>query len=223
MYTPELLRQLCAHMEWADAKLWSEVLKADEAHDDERLRDKLLHLHETQQAFLSLWTGQSPARPEQAGSLVAVYEGARRFYAPARRFLEATDARALAEPVSDAFGDRMRQRFGPPSGAVTLGVTVYQVVAHTTHHRGQVMTRLRELGGTPPLVSVGGLRDLGVVGHPRRGMGAAATVGRPDGRASSWRGAGCCRSLECRTRRAARPTRTAPVAPAARMPRRSGR
>ncbi len=61
-------------------------------------------------------------------------------------------APALAEPVSDAFGERMKQRFGQPNGDVTLGVTVLQVVAHTTHHRGQVMTRLRELGGTPPLV-----------------------------------------------------------------------
>ena len=36
--------------------------------------------------------------------------------------------------------------------AATLGVTALHVAAHTTHHRGQVMTRLRELGGAPPLV-----------------------------------------------------------------------
>ena len=51
-----------------------------------------------------------------------------------------------------AFSDRMKQRFGDPRGNVTLGDTALQVVAHTTHHRGQVMTRLRELGGEPPLV-----------------------------------------------------------------------
>ena len=54
--------------------------------------------------------------------------------------------------MSDAFGDRMRQHFGDASGSVTLGVTALHVAAHTTHHRGQVMTRLRELGGAPPLV-----------------------------------------------------------------------
>ena len=54
--------------------------------------------------------------------------------------------------MSDVFVDRMKQHFGDPRGNVTLGVTAFHVVAHTTHHRGQVMTRLRELGGAPPLV-----------------------------------------------------------------------
>jgi len=109
-------------------------------------------MHDTQQAFLSLWTGQPRSAAKAPDRLAAVYEWARPYYATARGFLESADARALAEPVSDAFGERMKQRFGPPSGDVTLGVTVLQVMAHTTHHRGQVMTRLRELGGTPPLV-----------------------------------------------------------------------
>ena len=152
MYTPELLRVLYAHMEWADAKVWSEVLRTADARDDPWLRDKLFHMHDTQQAFLSLWTGQPRSAAKDLDPLAAVHEWARPYYATARGFLESVGARALAEPVSDAFGERMKQRFGPPGGDVTLGVTVLQVVAHTTHHRGQVMTRLRELGGTPPLV-----------------------------------------------------------------------
>ena len=152
MYSPELLRQLYAHMEWADAKVWSEVLRTADARDDPWLRDKLFHLHDTQQAFLSLWTGRPRQTPGDLGSLAAVHEWARPYYATARGFLEASDALALAGPVSDAFGDRMRQHFGDARGSVTLGVTALHVAAHTTHHRGQVMTRLRELGGAPPLV-----------------------------------------------------------------------
>ena len=152
MYQQELLRQLCAHMEWADATVWSAILGVDEAREDQRLRDKLHHLHETQQAYLGMWTGQPPRSAERADSLAAVHEWAKTFYAGAQSFVDATGAQALAEPVSGAFVERMQQYLGPPQGTVTLGDTVMQVVSHTTHHRGQVMTRLRELGGTPPLV-----------------------------------------------------------------------
>ena len=34
----------------------------------------------------------------------------------------------------------------------TLGETLLQLPSHSTYHRGQVNTRLRELGATPPLV-----------------------------------------------------------------------
>ena len=150
--SPELLRQVYRHMEWADARIWSEVVRIAAAQDDQWLREKLFHMHDTQQAFLSLWTVRPRPTPEDVGSLAAVYEWARPYYALAGRFLDATNEEALAGPVSDAFGDRMRQHFGDQRGNVTLGVTAFHVAAHTTHHRGQVMTRLRELGGDPPLV-----------------------------------------------------------------------
>lgn len=152
MYDPELLRRLGAHMEWGDAKVWSAVLAVDEARDDQRLRDKLRHLHETQQQYLSLWTGQPPRSLEEGASLAAVFAWAQTFYPAAQGFLDASDAAAMAGTASGVFGERMRQYLGAPQGAVTLGDTVLQVVTHTTHHRGQVMTRLREIGGEPPLV-----------------------------------------------------------------------
>jgi uncharacterized damage-inducible protein DinB len=34
---------------------------------------------------------------------------------------------------------------------ITLGETLLQVVNHSTYHRGQINSRLRELGGTPPM------------------------------------------------------------------------
>jgi len=97
MYTPELLRVLYAHMEWADAKVWSGVLRTADARDDSWLRDKLFHMHDTQQAFLSLWTGQPRSAAKAPDRLAAVYEWARPYYATARGFLESADARALAE------------------------------------------------------------------------------------------------------------------------------
>jgi uncharacterized damage-inducible protein DinB len=34
----------------------------------------------------------------------------------------------------------------------TVGETAFQVVSHSTHHRAQANTRLRAVGGDPPLV-----------------------------------------------------------------------
>ena len=45
MCTPELLRELYAHMEWADARIWAEILGTPKAHDDQWIRDKLFHIH----------------------------------------------------------------------------------------------------------------------------------------------------------------------------------
>ncbi len=92
----KLLRQLYAHMEWADASVWSEALKVDRASDDQRLRDKLHHLHETQQAYVSMWTGQPSRSAEDGDSLAAIYAQAQAFYPAAGRFLAATDEQALA-------------------------------------------------------------------------------------------------------------------------------
>ena len=44
------------------------------------------------------------------------------------------------------------QSVGVPAAVTTLGETVFQVWAHTTAHRAQVNTRLRDAGVTPPLV-----------------------------------------------------------------------
>ena len=51
VFPPELLRELYAHMEWADAMVWSQILNTESAYDDRRLREKLFHIHDTQQAF----------------------------------------------------------------------------------------------------------------------------------------------------------------------------
>ncbi len=43
------------------------------------------------------------------------------------------------------------ERFGGAQSA-TFPETVLQITGHSTYHRGQLNTRLRELGGEPPLV-----------------------------------------------------------------------
>ena len=46
----------------------------------------------------------------------------------------------------------LTKRFGREPAPATLAETAFQVASHSTYHRGQVNTRLRELGAEPPLV-----------------------------------------------------------------------
>ena len=62
MFSPETLRELYAHLEWADAKVWSVALKTKGASRDKVLRDKLFHVHQTQRAYLNMWTDK-PQQP----------------------------------------------------------------------------------------------------------------------------------------------------------------
>ena len=54
------LLELAAHMEWADALVWSTTLQSGPARADERIRGWLHHLHTVQRAFTAIWTGAAP-------------------------------------------------------------------------------------------------------------------------------------------------------------------
>lgn len=148
---------LVDHMEWADARISKAVgsLAPDRAAGSD-LRERLFHLHLVQQLYLSMWR-QAPvaALPELADypDLAAVRRWAQSFYQGARAVLEGASAARLEEVVVVPFSERAV----PPGRALThatLAETVLQVALHTTHHRGQLATRVRELGGAPPTVDL---------------------------------------------------------------------
>ena len=142
------------HMEWADARTWASVraLGAERVEGSD-LRDRLFHIHLVQQLYLAMWRGQPlPAVPQLLDypDLEAVRRWGRTFYPEARALLARADEGRLARPVVVPFSERL----APPGGSVThatLAETVIQVGMHTAHHRGQLATRIRELGGEPPL------------------------------------------------------------------------
>ena len=154
MFSPETLRELYAHMEWADAKVWSVALKTDGAPSDGLLRDRLFHVHQTQRAYLNMWTDRSQqmTTPEDFDDLVSLFEWAYPYYAEVRGFLDTADSSTLDRPVPELFRQRMEQHLGRSVANITLRETVVDLASHTAHHRGQLNTRLRELGGEPPLV-----------------------------------------------------------------------
>ena len=154
MFSPETLRELHAHLEWADAKVWSVALKTKWASRDKVLRDKLFHVHQTQRAYLNMWTDkpQQLTKPEDFDSLVSLFEWAHPYYSEVRGFLDAANSSTLDRPVPELFRQRMEQHLGPSVASITLRETVLDLASHTAHHRGQLNTRLRELNGEPPLV-----------------------------------------------------------------------
>ena len=142
------LRDLMRHMEWADAIVWTAVRKLEGA-DDPRLAELLNHLHMTQSAFLTAWNDQPFERGFWKDRSLRESEAmARDYHRQAAGFMAVLEDRSLDRVVNLPWAER----FAKGAQATTLGETILQITSHSTHHRGQVNTRIREVGGTPPLV-----------------------------------------------------------------------
>lgn len=147
------LLALAAHMEWADALVWSTALQSRAAREDAKTRGWLHHLHTVQRVFTTTWRG-APVQLTDIASfdgLPALATWGRAGLADLRAWIAAADAAALDRPVVMPWA----QRFAGPGQAVThpsVAQSLLHLALHTAHHRGQVNARLRELGAEPPLV-----------------------------------------------------------------------
>lgn len=142
-----------AHMEWADALVWKSVLGVSDAAEDENLRERLHHIHMVQLAFLKVWK-QEPFKPQNADSfqdLRALLAWARDNYAELREYLAGVASMDLERPVVMPWIKMFEARLGRKADAPSFHETLLQVAMHTAYHRGQVNTRLRQLGAEPPL------------------------------------------------------------------------
>lgn len=144
----DLLRQ----MEWADALIWRAVLSSPAATEDALLHDRLYHVHVTQHAFLQLWRGV-PAEIPLANTLdtISLLLWAKGFHVEARPDRLEFDGATLIRSVPDSLLSKAESRLGIGAMTPTICDTVFQVITHSTYHRGQINTRLRELGCDPPL------------------------------------------------------------------------
>lgn len=148
------LRHVLDHMAWADARMWAATTALPDARAAERdLRERWFHVHLVQQIYLSLWRRQPlSAIPELADfpDLAAVRRFGEDFHAAARPVIAEADEARLREAVVVPFSEQAV----PPGKSIThatFAESVLQVAMHTTHHRGQIATRIRELGGDPPV------------------------------------------------------------------------
>ena len=147
------LADLSRHMAWADAAVWAAVLACEPARADATLRDTLYHVHMVQHAFLRTWQGEPRETPYPTFTdLPPVMAWGREYHAAVPAFLETLTDAGLAAPMPVAWTDMVEKALGRKPAATTMGETVLQVAMHSVYHRGQVNARLREVGGTPPLV-----------------------------------------------------------------------
>jgi uncharacterized damage-inducible protein DinB len=146
-------RGLLAHMEWADAHTWRAARAVPAAQTDDRLRWLFHHSHLVQHVYLQAWRGDAFVVTELSAypDLDAVDAWARPYYAEVAAFAKSVDDSRFGAELEYPWAPLIAEQFGVVR-PTTLGESAWQVFSHTTYHRGQIATRIRELGGEPPLV-----------------------------------------------------------------------
>jgi uncharacterized damage-inducible protein DinB len=152
-----MLHQLFRHMEWADARVWNSVFKTPAAFNDSILRDRLFHIHVVQWGFLHLWLERPLPEfpdPSKFPDLPALVSWGRQAHEQIAGHIGQASEAALDRTITLPFADYFVKQFGNAAAPITMVQTMLQVTSHSSHHRGQVNTRLREVGGEPPFVDL---------------------------------------------------------------------
>jgi uncharacterized damage-inducible protein DinB len=146
-----LLRDFCDHQVWADAEHGRAIGAQPEARDDQAIRNRFHHIAHVQRGFLWTVVGDtSPfafTKPEDFPSFEDLRRYSREYHDDMRAFLAAVSAARLEEPVTI-------QWFKDPPLTITVTEALTQCAMHSHYHRGQNATRLRELGGEPPMTDL---------------------------------------------------------------------
>jgi uncharacterized damage-inducible protein DinB len=147
--TPEEISKLFAYTWWANARVLALVapLSAEEfgrqlGGSFPSVRETLAHIYSADWIWHERWQGRSPEGlppSEQAPTLEALREKWAAVEAKQRSFLAGLTQARLNETIS------YRSVKGDPFGHA-LGDLFVHLVNHSTYHRGQAVTMLRQLG-----------------------------------------------------------------------------
>jgi uncharacterized damage-inducible protein DinB len=137
------LRNLLTHAEWANAVFFHAWAKSP-ARDHEEMRRRVGHVIGVQQGFLAILRGEPFSIPPD-GPLPTFEElqaRAESSHRSLRAFADSLDEAALTRTVRIPW-------FPDPPCVISIAEALVQVAMHTQHHRGQLMTRLKDFGGEP--------------------------------------------------------------------------
>lgn len=150
---PIELDQLVRHMEWADATLWRAALALPATRDDARIRALLHHVHACQWAYLQLMRADEVDLPELEDfeDVASMRSWGRQYHVELGRFVTRLDPAELDRAVELPWAEELADRLGPIHPP-DVRQSLLQVTSHSTYHRGQINTRIREVGGEPPLL-----------------------------------------------------------------------
>jgi uncharacterized damage-inducible protein DinB len=137
------LKDLMAHAEWANAVYFHAWGKSP-ARDHEELRRRASHLVGVQQGFLATLRGQQPGGPSAGppDTFEQLQARAETCHAGLNEFVASLSPESLSNTVQIVW-------FRDPPCIITVAQALVQVAMHSQHHRGQCMTRLKDLGGEP--------------------------------------------------------------------------
>lgn len=144
------LEELYGHQEWADAEHWRAIDAHPAALNDKAIRDRLLHIHLVQHGFLWV-TGSRTERfavkkmedfPTMADLKAYAQEGLTQLNDALKRFTPGQIDEIIEVP------------WFQPAARLSRRQALTQAAMHSHYHRGQNATRLRELGGTPPMTDL---------------------------------------------------------------------
>jgi uncharacterized damage-inducible protein DinB len=143
---PSYLDELYAHQEWADAEHWRALGAHGSALADRVIRERLLHIHLVQAAFL--WVMGSRAR-QFAFKKIEDYPDMADLKAFAKK--GHAELAALLHGIGEARLEEMIEvPWFRPALKISVRHALTQAAMHSHYHRGQNASRLRELGGVPP-------------------------------------------------------------------------
>jgi uncharacterized damage-inducible protein DinB len=141
------LDELYAHQEWADAEHWRAFEAYPVALENKAIRERLFHIHLVQHGFL--WVA-SPQRGEFAfkkledfPSMADLKKYGQQGLADMSELLQKTDAKRMEEVIEVPWFQ--------PAVKISVRQALTQAAMHSHYHRVHNATRLRELGGEPPL------------------------------------------------------------------------
>ena len=139
----ELIRDLMAHAEWANAVFFHAWEKSP-ARDHEELRRRVGHIIGVQEGFVAVLRGETPGRPPDGPppSFADLKIRAEKCHGALRDFAGSMNTEQSSRKVRIPW-------FPDPPCEITVDQALIQVAMHTQHHRGQCMTRLKDFGGEP--------------------------------------------------------------------------
>lgn len=150
----EEIRYLFRYTVWANAQvldaaaqLSAEELTRDLKNSFPSVRDTLVHILFAEWVWLRRWKGESPrawfGAPVESAD-VSLLRAQFDFFAREREeLLAGLDDAALEEPLT--YTNTKDEQW-----SYQLGQMMRHVVNHSTYHRGQVVTMIRQLGYTAP-------------------------------------------------------------------------
>ncbi len=146
------LRTLYAFTAWARARILDAVAPLDETAYRKDLGNSfgsvhatLVHILGTEEIWLRRWGGETPVDPVSSEAFRSFGEVRRRWDE-----LDAALQRFLAELTEEGVLRLVRYRDTRGNDQATpLWQVMLHVVNHSTYHRGQITTMLRQLGATP--------------------------------------------------------------------------